>query len=105
MFKPVIESTDVPLLPAISRFVEQTTLVHELGHAVGLVNRGVPLASQHHDAEHGAHCTDDRCVMYYANEGASDLSQFVSEYVTSGDTIVFGADCLADTDALIDALH
>jgi hypothetical protein len=103
MFKPVIESTDVTLLPAVVRFVEQTVLIHEFGHAVGLVARGVPLTSAHHDEPHGAHCSDDACVMYYANEGASDLAQFVQDSVITGDTIVFGPECLADTDALIAA--
>lgn len=102
MFKPVISSAQGPLMLAdrVNQFVEQTTLVHEFGHAAGMVNRGVPLTSEHHDEEHGAHCTNTDCVMYYANEGAGDLIDFVVQLITTGDTIVFQDACLADMDAL-----
>jgi hypothetical protein len=103
MFKPVIETTEQPLFPAVARFVEQSTLLHEFGHAIGLVARGVPLTSAHHDEPHGAHCTSDGCTMYFANEGAADLADFVRDRVTTGSSILFGDECLADTDALIAA--
>jgi predicted Zn-dependent protease len=98
MFKPVIRSTEGPVM-ATSRFVEQSTVVHELGHAVGLVNNGIPLTSEHHDSAHGAHCTNQDCVMYFANEGAADLADFVRDFVATGDLVLFADDCLADADA------
>jgi predicted Zn-dependent protease len=97
MFKPVIESTDLPLFPGISRFVEQSTLVHEFGHAVGLVNNGIPMAQPHQDTAHGAHCTNDKCVMYWAVEGVADAVEFAKRYYETGETVMFAADCLADT--------
>lgn len=100
MFKPVIEGA--ASLDVTRRFVEQTTLVHEFGHAVGLVNNGVALTAEHHDAENGAHCTDDACVMYYAIETPSDVAAFVQQYVTTGSTVLFGDDCLADAQAARD---
>lgn len=100
MFKDVIESTDVPALPNVVRFVEQSTLVHELAHAIGLVDNGVPMAADHKDDAHGAHCDADSCVMYWLNEGASDAATFAGQYVTSGDAILFDDACLADVDAL-----
>lgn len=100
MFKPVIASSATPLFPNLEKFVEQSVLVHELGHGVGLVNNGVPLTSAHQDSAHGAHCTSDSCVMYWQNEGVSDAAAFARQYVTSGTTILFGAECLADVDAL-----
>ncbi len=102
MFKPVIDGAGTPALPGIARFVEQTTLIHEFGHAAGLVNRGVPLQSEHHDEENGAHCTNRDCVMFFANEGVADLRDFVTEFIASGDTVVFGDLCLEDMDALIE---
>lgn len=45
MFKPVIQSTSP--IEGIARFSEQLVLVHEFGHAIGLVNNGVPLTSDH----------------------------------------------------------
>lgn len=100
MFKPVIASTGSIAFPNLERFVEQTVLIHELGHGAGLTNNGIPMLSPHQDEAHGAHCTNDHCVMYWLNEGASDAAEFARRYVVSGDTIVFAEDCLADADAL-----
>ncbi len=100
MFKDVVESTGGPGLDNIERYVEQSTMIHELGHAIGLVNNGVPTTSDHHDSEHGAHCRNDDCVMYWLNEGASDMAAFVQRSVLSGNTILFDDACLADVDAL-----
>jgi predicted Zn-dependent protease len=100
IFKPVIESIQARRLGDVTRaFVEQSTLIHEFGHAVGLVNNGLPIVSQHHDAEHGAHCTNPDCVMYYLNEGASSLVNFVLDYVRTGEAVLFGAACLEDARA------
>lgn len=93
MFAPVYRS--FPL----SRYVEQSTLIHEVGHAAGLVDNGVPMVDHHRDSAHGAHCDDDRCVMFWLNEGASDLAQYVADYVTSGDVVLFDDACLADAHA------
>jgi hypothetical protein len=99
MFKDVIRSTSSATLPALVRIVEQSTLVHELAHAIGLVDTGVPATSEHVDTPHGAHCTNDRCVMYYLNEGATDAAMFARQVITTGDKILFDAACLADADA------
>jgi len=99
MFKDVIRSTSVAALPNLVRFVEQSTLVHELGHGIGLVANGVATTSAHVDTAHGAHCTNDRCVMYYLNEGASDAAMFARQVITTGNKLLFDAACLADVDA------
>ena len=100
MFKDVIRSTNVIGFPNVVRFVEQATIIHELGHAFGLTDNGVPMVTPHRDVEHGAHCNDDACVMYYLNEGASDATAYVRDRVLTGDTILFDANCLADADAI-----
>lgn len=99
VFKDVISGTGIGGGPTV-RYVEQTTLVHELAHAFGLVDSGVPMAAPHKDAAHGSHCDDDRCVMYYLNEGASEIAAYVSQSVLSSQSILFDAACLADVDAL-----
>ena len=93
MFKDVIKSTGSLLVP---KYVEQSTLVHEMGHALGLVNNGLTLTSSHHDSSHGAHCTNTNCVMYYLNEGKSDAISFVNQIITSGSTVMFDEACLND---------
>lgn len=96
MFKDVIKSTG-GALAIVPKYVEQSTLVHEMGHAVGFVNNGLPTTSNHHDSPHGAHCSNSNCVMHYLNEGASDMKTFVQQYITSGSTVMFGNECLADS--------
>jgi hypothetical protein len=100
MFKDVIRSTSSVALPNLVRFVEQSTLVHELAHSIGLVDTGLPATSAHVDTPHGAHCTNDKCVMYYLNEGATDAAMFARQVITTGNKILFDASCLADADAV-----
>ncbi len=94
VFKDVVRSTGAS--PTLVKYVEQTTLVHEFGHAMGLVNNGVPLSSRHQDAAHGHHCSNNDCVMYWLNEGLSDLMAFVQRYMATSDPVMFGEECLYD---------
>lgn len=103
MFKDVIAGT-AGAVPNTEKFVEQSTIIHELGHALGLVENGVATTTAHHDSAHGAHCSNDRCVMYYLNEGAGDMTAFVQQYVVSGNSILFDDACLGDVDALTGGL-
>lgn len=100
LFKDVIRSTDIPAFPNVVRYVEQSTMVHEGAHAIGLVDNGIPPTSAHVDTPHGAHCTNDRCVMYWLNEGATEATQFALQHVLTNNSILFDAACLADVDAL-----
>src|SRR4051812_16186794 len=78
MFKPVIAGTGsgTPGLN-VERYVEQATIVHEFGHAAGLVNNGLAQTSQHDDATHEGHCTNKDCVMYWAIEGTGGAISYV----------------------------
>lgn len=100
MFKDVIRSTDIVVAPNVVRYVEQSTLIHELAHSIGLVDNGVPMALSHKDAAHGAHCNNPDCVMYWQNEGSSDAAKFAQQQLVTGSSILFDAACLADVDAL-----
>lgn len=59
----------------------------------------LPLAAPHLDAEHGHHCDDLDCVMYWLNEGATDLVTYAKKYAASGDVVLFDDACLADAGA------
>lgn len=48
--------------------VEATVFRHEFGHNLGLVNNGTPMQQDHQDEDNGPHCTNEKCVMYYAIE-------------------------------------
>lgn len=95
MFKPVIASSGL-----LARRVEQTTLIHELGHAVGLVDNGLaPIDPGHVDREHGAHCTNTACIMYWQNKVGSNLAAYVTQQVTRDDKVLFDKSCLDDAHA------
>ncbi len=99
IFKPVITSISagsVAVTNATRVYVEQSTLIHEMGHALGLVNNGVPLSSSHQDSSNGKHCSNSTCVMYYANTGTSALVTFLQTYLQSGSNIMLKSDCLTD---------
>ena len=93
LFKDVIRSLGGN---ATQKFVEQSTLVHEMGHAVGLVNNGVPVTSSYHDNENGTHSSNDDSVMYWLNEGKSDMVSFVQKYISSGSVEMWGPEELED---------
>ena len=80
----------------VRRFVEQSTLVDEIGHALGLVNNVIPMQTNHQDTENGSHTMNSDGVMYWQNEGAADMANFVAKYITSGETIMWCPEVLAD---------
>jgi hypothetical protein len=98
MFKDVIRSTDIGV-PNVVRYVEQASLTHELGHSIGLVANGVAMVAPHRDTAHGAHCSNNSCVMYWQIDGTNGAAAYAQAYVTSGNTILFDDACLADVDA------
>jgi predicted Zn-dependent protease len=100
MFKPVIESS-AATNDTVRVFVEQSTLVHEFGHAVGLVNNGIAATSPHHDSTHGAHCTNRDCVMHYLNEGTRDLMTFIQRANMTQSLVLYGQECLDDAQSMI----
>lgn len=97
MFKPTIASTGsgTPGLN-IERYAEQATVVHEFGHAAGLVNNGIAPASVHEDAEHPRHCTNEDCIQYWAIESTVGTVQFVQKSMLASDTVLWGPECLDD---------
>jgi hypothetical protein len=103
IFRPVVNTlaitSDGKTSQSLAVFAEQSTLIHEFGHAVGLVNHGIPMASPHQDTPHGAHCTNEHCVMYYVNDGAAAAKDFIAEHAKTGSLVLFGDECLADAKA------
>lgn len=81
------------------KFGEQATLVHEMGHALGVVANGVNVVEDHHDEAHGSHCSNTKCVMYWMNEGNKDLLEFIRGIVQNGNVTLYGPQCLDDIKA------
>jgi len=99
IFKDVIVNSSSST--AIAWFVEQATLVHETGHVLGLVDNGLPMVSDHADYDHVRHCTNQDCVMYWKNEGASDMRDFVRQVMETDSLVLFGDECLEDAWAYV----
>jgi hypothetical protein len=69
--------------------LESTVLEHELGHMLGLVNLGSPTVATHQDTDHGNHCNNPKCLMYYATEIHKGL-------ITYSKIPALDSNCIAD---------
>lgn len=82
---------------APSRYkVEATSFRHEFGHLFGLVsipNSGTEMQTPHQDTEHGHHCDNDQCLMYYALENTDIIGNVLG---TDDDIPPLDANCRAD---------
>ena len=100
IFQPVVDASGDGDL-TVPVYVQQATLTHEFGHAIGLVNRDIADQSEHHDSENGHHCINQGCVMHWSNEGPSAMANFVDGLGSPGaDKILFGPYCLDDVKTL-----
>lgn len=57
--------------------IESTTLKHEFGHLLGLVDNGSPAQSDHEDPENSAHCSVSGCLMVAAMEFGDGTIDFL----------------------------
>jgi hypothetical protein len=74
--------------------LESTILLHELGHLLGLVNKGSPMKVDHADTAHDSHCLNPDCVMYWS------MSLVPTFGPLKGDAIpCFDSACLQDLKA------
>lgn len=74
--------------------------VHEVGHQLGLVANGLVMVNDHQDAAHGAHDTNDRCIMYWAYEGSGILDALSRGLLGDAPNLGFDEACMADLDAV-----
>lgn len=98
IFKTVVKNSSNGDL-FVPKYIEQATIIHEMGHALGLVNNGLPMKTSHQDSANGAHCSNPNCVMYYENEGAGSLINFVAKVKDDKNLIMFDSQCLEDARA------
>lgn len=74
--------------------LETRVLLHEFSHMMGLVNVGSPLQTEHKDNDHGKHCSNKDCLMYYLTD--TELSP---SFLLRKDTPRLDSACLADLKA------
>jgi hypothetical protein len=67
------ETAATPLVPASA--IEQSVVVHEMGHVLALVNIGYESPRDHEDVQHPTHSNNANSVMYWAidNVGVANL--------------------------------
>ncbi len=80
-------------------FVEQATVVHEIGHTIGLVNNGIPMVENHEDPEHEKHTTNQEGVMYWAVESSDTILDALIDAIAGSDLNLFGEESLGDARA------
>lgn len=76
-----------PALPPLSGMnpdaavtnMERAVLLHEVGHAIGLVNLGLPMARPHEASDAPGHSANPRSVMTASIESLSGLRQMLIE--------------------------
>lgn len=74
--------------------LEATTIEHEFGHLLGLVDLGSTMQANHKDAAHGNHCDNSNCLMYYSAD-----TKDVFGFLITGNIPSFDANCIADLHA------
>lgn len=79
---------------------EASVLVHEFGHLMGLVDNGLAMTSNHKDSEHGAHDSNQNCIMYWTVNGTDFLQNLTSLLGSDPAVPAFDAQCKADMAAV-----
>jgi hypothetical protein len=83
-----------PDMPARAT-LETVVIDHEFGHILGLVNNGTPMVTPHKDPDHGSHCTNTQCLMYWKTEENINLTDLLGNQTYP----TLDANCLADLKA------
>lgn len=71
--------------------LETAVLLHEIGHLLGLVNKGSPLITEHGDSVFTDHCKNKKCLMYHSVETKS-----LSSILLKGHIPILDASCIED---------
>jgi hypothetical protein len=85
IFKDSIDDAENFLRRPSAEKIENSVLVHEFGHLLGLVNTVYTSPENHEDSEHPGHSNNDDSVMYWAIESSSIANFFDNELPTEFD--------------------
>ncbi|HET6527352.1 MAG TPA: hypothetical protein VFG39_01240 [Balneolaceae bacterium] len=73
--------------------IETISFRHEFGHLFGLVaipGSGTEMQTEHRDEQHGNHCDNEECLMYYATQTTG------IQYIAGEGISYLDANCIAD---------
>jgi hypothetical protein len=99
-FGPSYEEASSGIGPPSRYQIEAISFRHEFGHLFGLVaipGSGTEMQNPHKDPDpdHGNHCDNDECLMYYASE----RTQLITNHITGDDITPLDDNCIADLQA------
>ncbi|HEY9116389.1 MAG TPA: peptidase, partial [Roseivirga sp.] len=95
IFQKRIEELSGGVGQVSTSLLTSSVMGHEFAHILGLVNIGSPMQNAHQDDANGAHCDNQDCLMYFAVENSSGLSDLLG--MSSPPPL--DANCLADLSA------
>jgi hypothetical protein len=96
VFKPAILKPAGNVIPPPA-YVEQLAMIHELGHAVGFVDDGVPVADGNTDhVAEDHHCNNSQCAMYGGIDTVQGAAPYAMNYVRYQTSVLLGQECLSD---------
>ena len=81
-------------------YIEATTVLHELGHLMGLTDNGTPMVEPHKDEGNGDHCDQSDCIMYAYSNMNSVFNRARVDIEAGRDIALFGPHCFADISAV-----
>ncbi len=70
--------------------LETVVVLHEFCHLLGLVDLGSPMQTNHRDDDHGKHCNNSSCLMFWQSENSM---------ISSGNIPQLDANCITDLQA------
>ena len=94
IFEKTVYSFFKPDMPSRGS-LETVILNHEFGHVLGLVNSSTPMVTPHRDDAHGAHCSNEDCLMYWKAESTLKVNDVLGNDIIP----VLDANCVADLKA------
>ena len=97
LFSDSIDDAENVIRRPSAEDIENSVVVHEVGHLLGLVNLVYVSPVDHEDSEHPGHSNNDESVMYWAVESADFQNVLFGELPNE-----FDADDLADLAGLAD---
>lgn len=80
VFLDTLAELNTPIGPttpprALGGEIERSTLLHEAGHAMGLVDNGLPMVRDHEDPAHEGHSDNEASVMFWRVETLAGIRE------------------------------
>ena len=74
-FETGVLPTSIPYPADAVEQIEKATLLHEVGHAMGLVNNGLPMVRPHEDAANPGHSSNEGSVMWASVDQTAGIEE------------------------------